>query len=180
MSAKALDRDRANSREPEKQAVLTVLAVTSDVICALPASCVARLAEVAESPVRSPVRRAHPALLGTVELRGEAFVAWDLARLLALPPDDGTAWVALSVQTAQGPLRLALRLARCLSVLPVRLAVALPPALFRRRCGAIGGTFLVPRPHAEFSPLGLLLDPARLLSEDELLLGAAALRELDA
>jgi hypothetical protein len=144
-----------------------LLALCPPWLVALPIAVVARVVATNElSFVSAP---ASGPLLGTVEDGGAARPAWDLGRLLGLPDAEQT-WILLA-----GPLPLALRVGRCLSVAALQQPLAIPPALLARRHGL--GCFVPPtlpalQPYLPgLAPVGLWLDPTRLLTADDLAAG---------
>lgn len=103
---------------------------------------------------------------------GTCWGAWDLGQLLGSDAQAG-AWALLRLETAAGPLPIALRLTACLNVGPLPPCWPLSRALFAARPTALDAVFRVARPPAGVEPLGLRLQASRLWSETELRLTRA-------
>lgn len=111
--------------------------------------------------------------LGTaLVVDGTCWGAWDLGQLLGLGEQSG-AWALLRLETASGPLPIALRLTACLNVGPLPPYTPLARALFAARTPALDAAFRVTRPPAGAEPLGLRLQTGRLWSAAEIQLTRA-------
>jgi hypothetical protein len=119
------------------------------------------------------------AALGVVRVGSAAYPAWDLGLLLGLGPQR-EAWTLLTVPAPSGLLPLALRTGACLSALALAADALhfLPPALSRERPGLVTGAFATtPLRLAgrRVGPIGLALDVAKLLSDEQKAASAALL-----
>jgi hypothetical protein len=152
---------------------LCVVFELAEFTCAVPARYVARLETIYEAELhQSAVPAGAPlALLGNVQVGGEAFAAWDLGALLQ-GPSANKAWVALRLDGPAGPVPIALRTGRCIGVMSVRPEMPLVSALFQARGQAFRGAFEVAVAGEPERRVAVLLDPSHLLETAELELSA--------
>jgi hypothetical protein len=138
---------------------LFVVVACHDLVCAVATRWIARLLLIDE--VEAP--GADVVLVG-----GRRWAAWDLGRMLGLPPLDH-AWVLLNVPHAGAELPIALRTGPCLTVQPIAAFTALPEGLFRARRGALPAAFPASEIKGRTDALfGLCFDPARAWTSTEL------------
>ena len=115
---------------------------------------------------------ASAACLGSIELDGVAYPAWDLGLLLGLPA-VAKAWILLRLPRLQGTLPLALRTDECLHIgpLPARQTSRLPPGIVGTRPRAYRCAFTAAVLRAKQrpeTPVGLEIDLGGLWTDDEL------------
>jgi len=108
----------------------------------------------------------------TLDVGGDVHAAWDLGALLGRDP-MGVAWVLLRVPYEHASIRIALRTGSCVGVGEMPDAVPLPRGTFTSRTAAIRGAFAARGEQV----YGLVLDPAQLLSREELAASAAIQRK---
>jgi hypothetical protein len=135
-------------------------------LVAVPVRSVTRLVLPHEVEIVSEKHEA--ASLGVVKIGGEAHAAWDLGELLGLDP-IAAAWILFRVAHEGTTLSIALRTGACLMVQPLRPEVSIPGAVFSARGKAFPSAFATSSVRGKTPALyGLWLDPARLLTGDEL------------
>ncbi len=112
-----------------------------------------------------------------VQAGAEAFVAASLGPLLGLPA-LAEAWVLLHVPHASHRVAIALRTGACLMVREVSVEAPLPRGIFEARGQAVLGAFVADAAHgfAGSTLYGLMLDPVRLWTGEELEAALSALR----
>jgi hypothetical protein len=157
--------------------VLRVFVHCAPWVLALPAERVERLLLADEVYLDRGDCVDAAAALGIVRIGRAAYPAWDLGLLLGMPPQR-EAWMLLAVPFSSGTVPLALRTGACLSAaaLPASALKALPPALYRDRPGLVTSAFataLLRLGGRSVGPIGLVLEPGRLLTEEQKIASAA-------
>lgn len=167
----------------EEAGELSVFVKCHDATVAIATRWVERLVLAEEGRLLPPRRESPPPQPGVqlAEIGGRIYAAWDLGKMLELPPQDA-AWVLLRIPHAGRELPLALRTGVCLIVQPLHSVVRLPAGLYRSRRLALSGAYPTRSLKGRISSalVGLRLDPLSLWTPQELDASAAALAAAEA
>ena len=145
------------------------------IVAAIEAGQVDRILLVSDTEVR-PLDAGELTLIHT----GEAWVpAWDLDAMLGSEPGRGTSWIVVRAPASWPIPAFALRAGRCVCVRAMPRSTELPPGLVELGQGALGAAFATSTiPELAGYSTGIVLDPLRILSAEQLARAAAELQRV--
>lgn len=143
------------------------------VVVAIEAGLVERILLVGDTTART-VGEGGLSLIDT----GTGWVpAWDLDGMMGAEPGRGASWIVVRAPAAWPIAAFALRVGRCVCVRAMPRSTELPPGLVELGAGAFCAAFATSAiPELAGYSTGVVLDPLRILTRDQL---ARAASELD-
>ena len=141
-------------------------------VVAFEAAMVDRILLVSDTTART-LPRSETTVIDT----GQAWVpAWDLDAMLGSEPGRGASWIVVRAPSSWPVPAFALRAGRCVCVRSMPKSTELPPGLVQLGSGALQSAFATSTiPELGSYSTGIVLDPLRILSQDQFARVAAEL-----
>ncbi|HWO19298.1 MAG TPA: hypothetical protein VNO30_10995 [Kofleriaceae bacterium] len=141
-------------------------------VVAIEAALVERILLASDTPVRT-----LPGSETTVIDTGQLWApAWDLDAMLGSEPGRGVSWIVVRAPSSWPIAAFALRAGRCVCVRAMPRSTELPPGLAQLGAGALRSAFATSSiPELGAYSTGVVLDPLRILGQDEISRVAAEL-----